>query len=349
MCARQRAGSSASTRTGSRRTTHRALACVRSQLDPRPGAGCDSEHVRPQEPEFAPGRVRLAISPPHPMVVPAVDRLRCVVPPAMSNQIGAIGFDRRARQAACPPGLVPAGKGSCRRSGMYPKARLTRDSPSGQAASDRQAVKRLRPRSTRRDRLHRAGAAPRPSDRLRDRARRDDRFEADAPLRGAEPTGAPPVETNRPVDAIVAAQHKPDGGRTRLVSNRISSKHGRRPCIGTQSRLLTSQSSVSGCRFASRSGRLVAAEASVLRVISCVWAVRSAPVMRAPKRRRDQRVPLGFVLRGEAGAARPRFRAHCGTRPRRFPDRRVAAGAGQRAVRWSRAMAIRRRRATAAS
>jgi hypothetical protein len=35
--------------------------------------------------------------------------------------------------------------------------------------------------------------------------------------------------------------------------------HGRRPCIGTQSRGRTSQSSIGGCRFASRSGRLAAA------------------------------------------------------------------------------------------
>jgi hypothetical protein len=35
------------------------------------------------------------------------------------------------------------------------------------------------------------------------------------------------VETNRPIEAVVAAQLKPDGSRSRLVSRRISSKHGR--------------------------------------------------------------------------------------------------------------------------
>ena len=35
------------------------------------------------------------------------------------------------------------------------------------------------------------------------------------------------VETNRPVEAVVAPQVKPDGGRSRLLSRSSSSKHGR--------------------------------------------------------------------------------------------------------------------------
>jgi hypothetical protein len=66
------------------------------------------------------------------------------------------------------------------------------------------------------------------------------------------------VETNRPVEAVVAAQLKPGGGRSRLPAVDLG-QAWTWTCIGTQSRGRTSQSSISGCRFASRSGRLVGA------------------------------------------------------------------------------------------
>ena len=56
----------------------------------------------------------------------------------------------------------------------------------------------------------------------------------------------------------MAAQLKPDGGRSRLLSRRSRATRTR-PCVGPRARGRTSPSSISDCRFASRSGRLVAA------------------------------------------------------------------------------------------
>ena len=76
-------------------------------------------------------------------------------------------------------------------------------------------------------------------------------------IRGAARLSA--VETNRPVEAVVAAQLKPDGSPCRLRSRRSRASADAGRAQACRSRGRTSQSSISGCRFAWRSGRLVAA------------------------------------------------------------------------------------------
>ena len=82
--------------------------------------------------------------------------------------------------------------------------------------------------------------------------------ENEAIARVAAAARSVPVETNRPVEAAVAAQLKPGGSRGRLRAVDLGQARTR-PCVGAQSRGQTSQSPISGCRFASRSGRLVGA------------------------------------------------------------------------------------------
>jgi hypothetical protein len=67
------------------------------------------------------------------------------------------------------------------------------------------------------------------------------------------------VETNHPLEAVLAAELKPDGSRSRLLSHRSRASTDGAVHRACRARGRTSQSAISGCRFAWRSGRLVAA------------------------------------------------------------------------------------------
>ena len=85
--------------------------------------------------------------------------------------------------------------------------------------------------------------------------------------KGITPAGGdaevPAVDTDCPVEAVVAAELKPDDGRRRLLSRRSrASTDAALRGHAVPGRM--SQSSISGCRFASRSGRLVAASSGAV-------------------------------------------------------------------------------------
>ena len=78
----------------------------------------------------------------------------------------------------------------------------------------------------------------------------------------------------------MAAQLKPGGGRSRLRAVDLGQARTW-TCIGAQSRGRTSQASISGCRFASRSGRLVGASSGAAATRPKGWSAL-APIQLAP-------------------------------------------------------------------